>query len=140
MSADEMPCGCMGHADNAEFCKYPQLEETLATVNRMNVELHAQLAQARREALEEAAKQADATEASVENMRSQGKGEWPKPGYVTDDIWSSWGGQAMAARDIARRIRSLAETPKEAAEGDCGHAFKSFAHDCARPAPKEEES
>jgi hypothetical protein len=26
MSADEMPCGCLGHADNANLCQFPALK------------------------------------------------------------------------------------------------------------------
>ena len=91
-----------------------QLKAEAALVENMELEwmkrfreLEARALSARREALEEAAKQADATEASVQNLLDRGKGEWPTDNYVTDDIWASWRGQAMAARDIARRIRTL---------------------------------
>jgi hypothetical protein len=30
MSSDEMSCGCEGHADNANLCRYPALEQQLA--------------------------------------------------------------------------------------------------------------
>lgn len=30
MSADEMPCGCWGHADYEERCRYPKLEQDLS--------------------------------------------------------------------------------------------------------------
>lgn len=33
MSTDVMPCGCQGHADNAELCRYPAL---LAALERIN--------------------------------------------------------------------------------------------------------
>lgn len=45
MSADEMPCGCYGHADYEDRCRYPALERRLAdlegVLRRVNTDLQA---------------------------------------------------------------------------------------------------
>lgn len=44
--------------------------------------------------------------AKVDERIACGKGTWPGPDYVRDEIWSSWSGEAYALRGAIRAIRS----------------------------------
>jgi hypothetical protein len=36
----------------------------------------------------------------VEQRLAKGKGEWPKPGYVRDEVWAGWRGERYALRSV----------------------------------------
>lgn len=40
----------------------------------------------------------------VEEWIAQGKGEWPKPGYIRDHVWDGWIGRQLALTALLRQV------------------------------------
>jgi hypothetical protein len=51
--------------------------------------------------------------AEVQGRIDQGKGEWPKPGYVRDETWAEWHGEAYALRYVLNVAERHAATKGE---------------------------
>ena len=68
-------------------------------------------ATARAEALEEAAKVADAEANRLKGLIEPGKGAWPSAGYVRDETWAGGLRAESVARHVAQAIRALISAP-----------------------------
>lgn len=83
------------------------LSDTFANLDRIAALLSRQPAAGWNEAIEAAAKIADAEEADNAALIAKGKGKHGEPGYVRDDVWNRWYAYRLAAEIAARKIRAL---------------------------------
>lgn len=66
-----------------------------------------------RKCKEDAARVAEERAQHYESLIARGKGEWPFPGYVSDETWAGWHRAVGESRTIAQAILALPEPPEE---------------------------